>query len=609
MTAAQTEPVPDFDIGPLSWVHVEIGHALTRGLELLTAFRAAPADLGLLRQARNQIHQAVGAIEMVGLEGAVAYCDELERQLGRVEQMPSADIEPTCALIDRVCRKLAIFVDELVTGAAPVTLKLFPEYEAMQRLRGVKAAAATDLFFPDMQLTTPLPSVPLPVPPRKLAPHLLEQRRVYQSGLLGLLRGDVEGATKMREAAAGLERVSVAESQRAFWWTVGAFFEAIGAGGLDPGFGAKQLAARLDLQIRRVVEGSAKVAARLHREVLYYVAVSTPVTPTVQAVQKAYRLAGLIPSAETLNADMIRLQPILHDMREELSTAKNIWLRVRLGRADSLPKLRGTLELVHGNAIAIGNKALTELMSSLVQCLDAMPPSADVSEVFAMEYATGILLAESAVSNYGSLAAHFPKQVVAMLARLDAARESRPIPAGTAPLIDDIFRRAQERVLLAQVAREIQVNLRRMEQVLDAFFRNTTKRSEIPTLSKDSHQIRGAFQILEQDAADHLLRLCEEQIDSYANPDTPVGEEDLALLAESLCGLGFFVEALQQQRAESGRIIAPLLAKRLGEAHAGRTGGRDGDSAKTPSRTCAECCRGSSSRSGARRPMPRRAGP
>ena len=348
---------------------------------------------------------------MVGLDAAIAYTDELERQLGRLEQMPAADVGPTCATIDRACRKLAIFLDEVVAGAPPVPLKLFPEYEAMQRLRGVKAAAATDLFFPEMRLRTPVPGAPLPVAPKKLAEHLVKQRRVYQNGLLAFLRGDADGAKKMREAAAGLERVSAQESARAFWWTVGAFFEALVGGGLDPGFGAKQLAARLDLQIRRVVEGSLKVATRLRREVLYYVAVSKPVTPTVAAVQKAYRLAGLIPSAEALNADLIRLQPILREVREELGTAKNIWLRVTLGRADSLPKLRETLQAVHGNAVAIGNPALTELTASLAACVDTVPGSGEVPEVLAMEYATGILLAESAVTNYGSLASNFPKQV------------------------------------------------------------------------------------------------------------------------------------------------------------------------------------------------------
>ncbi|MET0683604.1 MAG: Hpt domain-containing protein [Casimicrobiaceae bacterium] len=564
-TSSTADVVADFDLGPLSWVQVETGLALSRGQDLLAAFRATPTDLSLLRQARNQIHQAVGAIQMVGLEAAVAYADELERQIGRLEQMNASDIDPTCTAIDRACRKLAIFLDEVVTGAPPVPLKLFPEYEGMQRLRGVKAAAATDLFFPEMRLRTPLPGMPLSVSPKKLPAHLLKQRRVYQNGLLAFLRGDTDGAQNMREAAAGMERVSVQESARTFWWSVGAFFEAIVAGGLDPGFGAKQLAARLDLQIRRVVEGSVKVAARLRREVLYYVAVSRPVTPTIAAVQQGYGLTELIPSAEVLNADLIRLQPILREMREQLGTAKNIWLRVTLGRADSLPKLRDTLQSVHGNAVAVGNDALTELTASLVACLGSIPPSDDVPDVLAMEYATGILLAESAVSNFGSLASNFPRQVTAMLARLEAAREARAIPAGTGALIDGIFRRAQERILLAQVAREIQTNLRRMEQVLDAFFRDPTKRSEIAALATDSHQIRGALRMLEQDDAERLLGLCQAQIESYANPETPVDEGDLELLAESLSGLGFFVEALEQQRSDRKRLIAPLLAKHLGE--------------------------------------------
>ena len=45
-----------------------------------------------------------------------------------------------------------------------------------------------------------------------------------------------------------------------------------------------------------------------------------------------------------------------------------------------------------------------------------------------MEYATGILLAESAVENYGSLASNFPMQVAAMLSRLDAAQAGASDP-------------------------------------------------------------------------------------------------------------------------------------------------------------------------------------
>ena len=53
------------------------------------------------------------------------------------------------------CRKLRIFLDELVNGAPPIPLKLYPEYEAMQLARGLKAAAPTDLFYPDLSPRAP----------------------------------------------------------------------------------------------------------------------------------------------------------------------------------------------------------------------------------------------------------------------------------------------------------------------------------------------------------------------------------------------------------------------------------------------------------------------
>src|SRR4029450_2133995 len=120
----------------------------------------------------------------------------------------------------------------------------------------------------------------------------------------------------------------------------------------------------------------------------------------------------------------------------------------------------------------------------------------------------------------------------------------------------------------AHVGTQIQANLRHMEQVLDAFFRDNGKRAELATLAKDSQQIRGALRILGLDDADRLLGLCQQQIETYADPETHVSDEDLELLAESLSGLGFYIEAVEQQRPDRDRLIAPLIAKRLGETPA-----------------------------------------
>ncbi len=563
-----TDTNSEFDLGPLSWVHGEIDLALTRGLESLARFKTDAADTAALKHARTHIHQAAGAIQMVGMDPVVAYTDEIERQLTRLEDPEAADIAAGCDAVDRACRKLRIYLDELVNGASPIPLKLFPEYEAMQRVRGVRAASPTDLFYPDLAPRAPKLSAPQIIPTNKLSSYMVKQRRLYQRGLLSLMRGEEDGAKSMRDAVAAIESVTTQANLRAFWWTAGALFDALTERGLESGFGVKQLAARIDLQIRRMVEGSTKVSDRLRREVLYYVAISAPVAPSVQAVQKGFRLAGLIPTAEVLNADLVRIQPHLREAREQLGGAKDTWLKVASGRAENLPKLKQTLATVHKHAVEIGNGALMKLTAALVAWLDRMPASGNVSEPLAMEYATGMLLAESAVGNYANLSTDFPKQVEAMLARLDAAQMSRPAPAAAGAMLDEMSKRAQERVLLAQVGREIQVNLRHMEQVLDAFFRDHTKRGELAALAKDSRQIRGALTILGLDDADRLLGLCQEQIETYANPETPVNNDDLELLAESLSGLGFYVEAVEQQRPDRERLIAPLLAKRLGEAPA-----------------------------------------
>src|SRR5947208_14975920 len=128
LSSLSTEIAQDFDVGPLSWVQGEIDQALGRGLESLAAFAADSTATSALAHARNHIHQASGAILMVGLDAVAAYAEEIEKQLARLEGIDATEIADIAALIDHACRKLRFFLDELVNGIAPVPLKLYPEF-------------------------------------------------------------------------------------------------------------------------------------------------------------------------------------------------------------------------------------------------------------------------------------------------------------------------------------------------------------------------------------------------------------------------------------------------------------------------------------------------
>ncbi|HEX2391061.1 MAG TPA: Hpt domain-containing protein, partial [Casimicrobiaceae bacterium] len=558
-----SETAAEFDLGPLSWVQGEIDEALTRGTDALATFRANPGDNVALKHARAHVHQAAGAIQMVGLDAVVAFTDEIERHLVRLEEAAAEDVPGIVDLVAHAISRVRVFLSDVANGAQPVPLALFNEYEAMQKARGVDAPAPTDLFYPDLNVRAPRSTPSEIMPAARLASHLLKERRQYQRGLLDWLRGADHGATAMREAISAIEDVTTQPTLRAFWWTAAALLEALETGALERSFGAKQLVARIDMQIRRVTEGSAKVADRLRREVLYYIATAKKASPRVEVVQRAYHLAALIPTVEALDADVVRLQPLLREAREQVAHAKDAWLKAASGRSDTLPKLAQLLASAHAKARDIGHPALIKLMAALTGRLADMPPEG-VSEPIAMEFATALLLAESAFENFNSLSPEFGQQVDAMLARLDAARTGRSAPTA-APVLDEMSRKAQERVLLGEVMREVRANLRHMEQVLDAFFRDHTRRFELGALAKDSQQIRGALRMLELDDADRLLALCQTQIETYANADAHVDEEGLELLAESLSGLGFYIDAVLHQRPDRARIIAPLIAKRLGE--------------------------------------------
>jgi chemosensory pili system protein ChpA (sensor histidine kinase/response regulator) len=255
--------------------------------------------------------------------------------------------------------------------------------------------------------------------------------------------------------------------------------------------------------------------------VLYYVAISKSVDPRVHAVQRAFRLPSLIPSAEAITAEPIGMRQLAREARERLAGVKDTWLNFAAGRAEDLAELKQTLTAVHASAVEMKHSALTKLTAALVARLDRMPATL-IPEPLAMEFTTALLVAETAFENYTTLSAEFPQQIDAMLARLDAAGAGQVPPSESAMMLNELGRRAQERLLIAQVGREIQVNLRHMEEVLDTFFRDNDKRAELAALAKDISQIHGALRILGLDDADRLMALCEQQIRVYANPETAV---------------------------------------------------------------------------------------
>jgi chemosensory pili system protein ChpA (sensor histidine kinase/response regulator) len=396
-----------------------------------------------------------------------------------------------------------------------------------------------------------------------VARRLKAERARFERGFLRWLRNadDVAGVAEMREAVAAIEATQALPAARAFWWITIALLDALAGRQVPVDFQVKKLCARIDLQMRRLLEGSKTVAERLMRDALYFVAVARGGGPQVQQVKEVYQLDALVPAQ---SADIAPLRPVLLAMRESLAAAKEAWNKFCAGSAAALPQF-------HDNAVTLASKGGGLINDHLARLVAGIAGAAQwlrkdplkQNDATAMEIATALLLAENALDNYEQLGEDFAQHVEVVIGRLAALMRGEPLAELSAPLLDEMSRRAQERLMMSQVAREILANLAQVEQALDAFFRDTSRRADLAGLGSPLKQIEGALVILGQDRAVSLLRDCEARIMAFADPEAQPQQGEFEEVAHNLSGLGFFVEALQHGPADLDEILKPVQPRPL----------------------------------------------
>ncbi len=575
------------DLGPLSWVKSEIDSSLERARVALRAYGGDAERTSELKACKNHLHQASGAVQIVGLEGVTRFFAETEALLAELEAGTVQATESVRGAIERAIAAIGKYLSELLDGAPDQPLRLFAGYRDVVQARGAPAAVEADLYFPDVSLGP----AARPGPARDLArtealAHLRAQRARFQRGFVRWLRtpADVAALEEMRAAADAIEETQASQVQRAFWWAAAALIDALVHGDLEPEPGVKHLCSRIEQQMRRMIEGSESVAERLLREALYWVArAGLPRGPEgsgnlrdavlrargdaksvrALAVKQAFRLEGSLPPRES-PADLSQRVPMALALRDTLDEAKEAWNRFAAGAESALAAFARAVAGIVALAPALRQGPLSELAAEVARAaavLQAEPKR--MSEALAMEVATALLMAENAAENYAELAPDFAPQARAMCARLGAALAGTPAPetAAGGPLIDVLTRRAQEKLAVASAVAEMQGNLHKIEQALDGYFRDPAKAGELAALEPMIHQVAGALELLGEEEARGALERCAARIRAFARALTRPALEEFEELAQVLSGLGFYIDALRHGKADFAAAMQPVRVR------------------------------------------------
>jgi chemosensory pili system protein ChpA (sensor histidine kinase/response regulator) len=554
-------PRAEFDVGPLSWVKGEIDLALQRGEESLRAFAANTSDAAQLKSSLGHLHQARGALSIVGLDGVTRLSEELEGLLSALEKEASLRKTEIFDLAARAYGGIHAYLNQLMTGNPNQPLRLYSLYRDLVAAQGGRADP-TDLYFPDLSFRPPKrDKVPVVLKPGETEKFLREQRSRYQRGLLKWLKNDPSGAEDMRTAVAAVEATQGLTSQRAFWWVSLAFFEALAHRALPQELDVKQLCNRIEQQIKRLAEGIPNVAERLMREVLYYVARAKPNEGHVRKVQETYHLAQTIPPAESGDTASTE-SAALKSAQEFLGQAKDAWNKFASGNPQSLAAFRESTLGLKGQAARLGNTAVAMLAEEIAAVAEWVATNQEkMSEAVALEAATALLLLDNALEGLSELSDEFAQQAQVVCSRLKDCALGKPLRrTPEIPLLDEMSRKAQERLLMNQVVAEIQSNLRTIEQALDAFFRDSSKREDLASLDKPMRQLLGALEMLGEQRARDTLAAAGDQIRRFSGSDYVANPQDFERIAQTLSGLGFYIEALAHGKADFDAAMRPITA-------------------------------------------------
>ncbi|MCL2829687.1 MAG: Hpt domain-containing protein [Betaproteobacteria bacterium] len=548
----------EFDVGPLAWVKGEIDLSLDRAGESLRQYIES-GELAQLRSCRTHLHQVSGALIIVGLDGIARICSALESLLEDVENEKCSVGAPELVDVgERTLQALRLYLDHLLLAGQPDRpLQLLPLYREIGQLQGHRRISPTDLFFPDLSFRPPQRSTPVPdYSAEELKQILRKERGRFQRGLLSWLHGTRKGdntrtaTLEMREAIRRIEATQEQPGARAFWWVVLGFLSALAEGALrtDTDIDIGYFCSRIDLQIRRLLDGSKNVAERLMRDALFLVAraaANGSKEPQVHTITKIYHLKDSIPTEST--ATTTSQQELQRRMREALALTEEAWSKFCTGTGKALPQFHTHAASLFLIAEQLGHtdfRRLAQAIGAVASWLGERPTR--YSEAVGMEVATAILLAHNAQDNFGSLSLDFAHQVDVMVARIHACiAGTPPVSDSGATILDEISQQAHEKMLMAQVAREILNNLGQIEQILDAFFRDPEKRENLPALDLLIDQVIGALVMLGENYAATQLRDCAERIRHFSDPDYQPNEADFVHIADQLSALGFFIGEMQ----------------------------------------------------------------
>ena len=551
---------PQQDLGPLAWVLDELRKSLDGAVKSVKLFahnvaQAGPADAAALdpvalRIARQHLHSATGALEMVGMREAALVVRAMETAVHQFVQTPHACNENAAQVLERTSFAVNEFLEAVMAGKETSAVGLFPHYREVQTLAGSDRIHPADLWPLERRSVEP----DLAILETPLYYGTQARSQLDQAVLKIVKGGDLQAARSLSNTSLGFAAALPAGPVRTFWKICAGFFDAMAAGLLPSDLYVKRVASRVLMQYATLARGDDTVSERLWQDMLFFCA-QAPTSdnaPILAAVRQAYRLDRFSPVDYEVRR-FGRYDPtVLAQARKRVAAATETWSALAGGDRHKLKPALDQFSLV-GDSLRRLHPGSAPLADALAQATEAVARSGEPpSAALAMEVATAVLYLQATFDELGAddvQTAQRAEHLAQRLQRVQAGGQSEPLEAW----MEDLYRRVSDRQTMGSVVGELRTSLGEVEKLMDQFFRNTTDTQPLMAVPDRLAQMRGVLSLLGLDqAALAVVRMrgTVEGFLSEAEMGNAVGSPTaFEKLGNSLGALGFMIDMLNYQRA------------------------------------------------------------
>ena len=552
-----------FDPNTLAAVKPGVDGALAEISLQMERYLSAPAEnVEALEVVCAEFHRLLGVLKMVGLDGLVVFCAEFELALSELKANPKQVSNLYRDVLRRALFAVTHFLDALADGADNATLRLFPQYQELQQLRGLESAFELDMFYPN--LAVQLPQQILKHPQQDgAAARLKGLRGQYQQGLLRWLRKEDASAAlhSMQQALGGAMFCEPQDDSRGFWWVGYVLLDCLKLDGLPPEMNIRKLLGRIDQQMRMVAENETRDQKEIQsvlNEMLYMIGRSHIESDQVKAVRQVYSLDKYLP--EVSNMQIGELDQQLSIMRDQLHVAEESWDLCVQGDKAACEKFSKYAEQLKSQSEKFDRDTL-QYLANQIQVLSHYAATPEHARPIALDMAMALLLLGSGIENYNRLGSGFQEQARILSERMQAVVKQQPEDEKRlTELVDLHYQMEQQGDVMASLANEMLVNLQHVEEGLNAFFNDTSKRGELAELLRLLNQIQGGFRISSLKHAEQLLLSIQKNVRRFSQSNVAPRPAERYALADAMSALENYMQHLTHGQAGDVSRLQSVLA-------------------------------------------------